>query len=99
MAEKIEALIEKHGAVSEEAAAFMAEQARQKAGADFGISITGIAGPAGGTRDKPVGLVYIGLSDAQQVQAKRFIFSADRESVRMRAALTGLNMLRLRLRI
>ncbi len=92
-------LIEKHGAVSEQAAAVMAEQARQKAGSDFAISITGIAGPTGGTEDKPVGLVYIGLSDAQEVQAKRFIFSADRETVRMRAALTALNMLRLKLRI
>ncbi len=77
----------------------MAEQARQKARSDFAISITGIAGPTGGTENKPVGLVYIGLSDAQEVQAKRFIFSADRETVRMRAALAALNMLRLKLRI
>ena len=92
-------IIEKHGAVSEQAASAMAEQARQKAKSDFAISITGIAGPTGGTKDKPVGLVYIGLSDAQGVETKRFIFSADRETVRMRAALTALNMLRLRLRI
>jgi nicotinamide-nucleotide amidase len=92
-------IIEKYGAVSEQAASVMAEQARQKAGSDFAISITGIAGPTGGTKDKPVGLVYIGLSDAQQVQTKRFIFLADRETVRMRAALTALNMLRLKLRI
>ena len=91
-------LIEKHGAVSEEVAAAMASQARKKAGSDFAISITGIAGPTGGTNDKPVGLVYIGLCDAQRVQTKRFIFLADRESVRMRAAQTALNMLRLRLR-
>jgi nicotinamide-nucleotide amidase len=92
-------IIEKYGAVSEQAASVMAEQARQKARSDFAISITGIAGPTGGTKDKPVGLVYIGLSDAQEVQTKRFIFSADRETVRMRAALTALNMLRLKLRI
>ncbi len=92
-------LIEKQGAVSEQAASVLAEQARQKAKSDFAISITGIAGPTGGTKDKPVGLVYIGLSDAQQVQTKRFIFLADRETVRMRAALTALNVLRLRLRI
>jgi len=92
-------LIEKHGSVSEQAASVMAEQARQKARSDFAISITGIAGPTGGTKDKLVGLVYIGLSDAQEVQTKRFIFSADRETVRMRAALTALNVLRLKLRI
>jgi nicotinamide-nucleotide amidase len=92
-------LIEKHGAVSEQVAAVMAEQARQKARSDFAISITGIAGPTGGTKDKPVGLVFIGLSDMQEVQTKRFIFSADREAVRMRAALAALNTLRLKLKI
>jgi len=92
-------VIEKYGAVSEETAALMAQKARQKAGADFAISITGIAGPAGGTKDKPIGLVFIGLSDAQKIQTKRFIFSGDRETIRMRAALTALNMLRLRLQI
>ena len=90
-------LIKKYGAVSDQVAAVMAEQAKNKAKSGFALSITGIAGPAGGTEDKPVGLVYIGLSDIQGVQTKKFIFLADRESVRMRASQTALNMLRLKL--
>ncbi len=75
----------------------MAEGARKKAGADFAIGITGIAGPSGGSEQKPVGLVYISVSADNYTEAERFIFSGNRQLIQLRAALTGLNMLRLRL--
>jgi nicotinamide-nucleotide amidase len=90
-------LIEKHGAVSEQVAEAMAKGARQGAGTDFAIGITGIAGPAGGSKQKPVGLVYIALDSDNSCETKRFIISGDRESIRLRAARTSLNMLRLKL--
>ncbi|MGD0573236.1 MAG: competence/damage-inducible protein A [Sedimentisphaerales bacterium] len=88
-------LIEKHGAVSEQAASAMAIAARQKAKSDFAVAITGIAGPAGGSRQKPVGLVYISVCDGDDCQTKKCLFSYTRELIRVRAALTALNMLRL----
>jgi len=90
-------LIEKYGAVSEQVAEAMAQHARKKADTDFAIAITGIAGPAGGTEQKPVGLVYISVDSESGCETKRFIFSHDRKSIRLRAALTALNMLRLKL--
>ena len=90
-------LIERYGAVSEQVAKAMAEGARKKAKADFAIGITGIAGPSGGSEQKPVGLVYISVSADNNTEVKRFIFPGDRQLIRFRAALTGLNMLRLRL--
>lgn len=90
-------LIEEHGAVSAEVAAAMACGAASKAGADFGIGITGIAGPGGESEQKPVGLVYISVVSKEDCETKRFVFSHDREFVRFRAAQTALNMLRLRL--
>ena len=91
-------LIEKNGAVSEQVASAMALAARQKAGTDFAIAITGIAGPAGGTEQKPIGLVYISVSSDNNCQTKRFLFSHTRDIIRHRAALTALNMLRLALK-
>jgi nicotinamide-nucleotide amidase len=88
-------LIEKHGAVSEQVASAMAIAARQKAKSDFAVAITGIAGPAGGTEQKPVGLVYISVCDGDDCQTKKCLFSYTRELIRTRAALTALNMLRL----
>jgi len=90
--------IEKNGAVSEQVASAMALAARQKAGTDFAIAITGIAGPSGGTEQKPVGLVYISVSSDNNCQTKRFLFSHTRDIIRHRAALTALNMLRLALK-
>lgn len=90
-------LIEKYGAVSEEVASAMAIGARKKAGTDFAIAITGIAGPAGGSEQKPVGLVYISIDSEDGCRTGRFVFSHDRESIRLRAAQTAINMLRLQL--
>jgi nicotinamide-nucleotide amidase len=91
-------LIDKYGAVSEQVAEAMARQARKKADTDISIGITGIAGPDGGTEQKPVGLVYISVDTSNGCETKRFIFpSKSRNSVRLRAAQTALNMVRLKL--
>ena len=90
-------LIEKYGAVSEEVALAMARCARRKAGADFAIATTGIAGPTGATEQKRVGLVYISVDSSDGAETKCFTFSYDRNFVRLMAAQTALNMLRLRL--
>jgi nicotinamide-nucleotide amidase len=71
-------LIEKFGAVSEEVAKAMAEGVRKKYRTDIGISTTGIAGPTGGTIDKPVGLVFIGLTINEKSIVKKYIFNGDR---------------------
>ncbi len=89
--------IEKYGAVSAETADMMAKGARTKARTDFGIGITGIAGPGGAGRAKPAGLVYISIDCAPGCETKRFIFCRDRQFIRLQAAQTALNMLRLRL--
>jgi len=87
-------LIEKKGAVSEEVAAAMAAGARRKAGSDYAVAITGIAGPGGATADKSVGLVYIGLAKGDAIRVERFVFGSDRQSVRKRAANAALDLLR-----
>ena len=88
-------VIEKHGAVSEEVAILMAEGVRKLAGTDFGLSVTGIAGPTGGTPQKQVGLVFIGFAHENDSFAERFIFEQDRRTNRERAAQAALNMVRL----
>jgi nicotinamide-nucleotide amidase len=92
-------LIDKHGAVSEQAARAMAIGARNRAGTDYAISITGIAGPAGGTEQKPVGLVYIGVDSNNGCFTRQFFLSGNRRFIRLRAAQTALNLLRLELNI
>ncbi|MHC4068286.1 MAG: competence/damage-inducible protein A [Planctomycetota bacterium] len=89
-------LIEKYGAVSGEVAEAMANRARKKSGADFTVGITGIAGPAGGSEQKPVGLVYICVQSDKDCETKRFVFSHNRSFVRLQASQTALNMVRLR---
>ena len=89
--------IEKHGAVSEQAAREMAEGARRKSGADFALSITGIAGPEGGTAEKPVGTVFIGLASGEGVRIWREFFPLDRWTFKWRVAQAALNRLRLEL--
>ncbi|MHC4664748.1 MAG: competence/damage-inducible protein A [Planctomycetota bacterium] len=92
-------LIEKYGAVSREVASAMSEGARKRAATDFAIGITGIAGPEGGSEQRPVGLVYISVDSASGSNSERFVFSGDRDTIRLRAAQTALNILRLRLQI
>jgi len=92
-------LIEQYGAVSEQIARAMARGARKKAGTDYAIGITGIAGPAGATEQKPVGLVYIGVDYENGCDIERCLFSGNRRFIRLRAAQTVLNMLRLKLNI
>jgi nicotinamide-nucleotide amidase len=89
-----------HGAVSEIVARKMADGVRKLAGSDYGLSVTGIAGPDGGTKEKPVGLVFIGLSDSEGTFAERLDLSAwarSREAIRERSANRALDLLRIRL--
>jgi nicotinamide-nucleotide amidase len=90
-------LIERHGAVSAETAAAMAQAVREKAGSTYGISITGFAGPTGGTEEAPVGTVFIGLADGVGVSVLRRRFGSERDRVRMLAAIHALEMLRRRI--
>lgn len=86
-----------HGAVSEECAREMADGARQRTGATWALSVTGIAGPDGGSEEKPVGTVFIGLSGPDGVAAQRFQFVGDRSWIRTLSCQNALNMLRLKL--
>jgi nicotinamide-nucleotide amidase len=90
-------LLMEHGAVSAEVAEAMAEGIRRRAGTDFGLSVTGIAGPHGGTEEKPVGLVFIGLADDVQTQHRKLMLPGDRYLVRWRASQAALDLLRRRL--
>jgi len=90
-------LIAQHGAVSREVAGAMAEGIRARTGASFGIGITGIAGPTGGTPDKPVGLVYIALSDGNRQEVVERRMPGDRERIRLWSTLTALDLLRRKL--
>lgn len=74
--------LKKHGAVSKQTAKQMAKGAAKAAGADVAISVTGIAGPDGGTEEKPVGLVYIGCCVCGKVRVRRCLFSGDRSQIR-----------------
>ena len=85
--------IRRHGAVSEEVASQMAAAVRNRLGADIGIAITGVAGPGGGTPEKPVGLIWIAVS-AAETKARRFQLVGDRAEIRQRAAQAALEMLR-----
>jgi PncC family amidohydrolase len=85
--------IEKYGAVSSETASEMAEGIKSSARTDLGLAVTGIAGPSGGTPDKPVGLVYIALAADQGINVQKFQFDGEREDVKIQTAETALAML------
>jgi len=77
-----EELIKQRGAVSPEVARSMAEGARKATGASIGLAVTGIAGPTGGTKEKPVGTVYIGISYGLGTYVRRFLFNGTRKSIK-----------------
>jgi nicotinamide-nucleotide amidase len=83
-----------HGAVSGETAAAMARGARERLRVDCAIAVTGIAGPDGGTAEKPVGLVYLHAETPEASRAVEFSYGADRDSIRRRATVAGLHLLR-----
>lgn len=83
-----------HGAVSEQVARELAEGIRRRAGTDFGVGVTGIAGPTGGTPEKPVGLVFIALASAGGMEVKRATYPLDRETFKFVTTQTALDMLR-----
>lgn len=90
-------LLAEKGAVSREVAMAMARGVRQLAGSDLGLAITGIAGPDGGTTEKPVGTVFLALADGRGCHVKGYRFAGDREHVRTISAYTALDWLRRRL--
>ena len=91
------ATLEKYGAVSQETALEMSHGIRERIGADFGLSVTGIAGPGGGTPEKPVGTVWISIAQAKNHEARLFQFHGDRERIILGTSQAALNWLRLAL--
>ena len=89
-----EQTLEAHGAVSEETAAAMAQGVRERLGADVAVSVTGVAGPGGGTEEKPVGLVYLHAVGPDGARSVSFSVPSDRESIRRRAAVAALHLVR-----
>jgi len=85
--------LERNGAVSEQVALQMAAGIRERTGADVGVSVTGIAGPGGGTAEKPVGLVWVAVHSSD-AKARRFHVGGDRAEIRQRAAQAALEMVR-----
>jgi nicotinamide-nucleotide amidase len=91
-------LVERHGAVSESVARTLAEHARACAGCDYALATTGVAGPTGGSPEKPVGTVYVGLASAElETIVKKFFFPTDRETFKQLAAQAAFEMLRKKL--
>lgn len=86
--------LDKYGAVSEETAREMAEGIAKRVNSDVSVVTTGIAGPGGGTKDKPVGLVYIGVYYKGSVSVGRYVFFGDRYKVRRKATITALDLVR-----
>ncbi len=85
-------VIIKNGAVSEQTAKAMAEGVRDLAKTDIGLAVTGIAGPGGGTKEKPVGLVYIGLASIRPTLVEKFNFSGGRQEIKKKTSDAALNM-------
>jgi nicotinamide-nucleotide amidase len=91
-------LIEANGAVSREVAAALAEGIRRKASSTYGLGVTGIAGPNGGSEEKPVGLVYVAVSDGKQTEVVERRFGSDREHIRAWTSQQALDLVRRRLK-
>ena len=87
-------LIKKYGAVSEVVAIKMAKSVRKLAKTDYGVSITGIAGPTGGTPVKPVGTVFITVATKNKTLCKKFKFSGNRLSIRTKSAIKAIGILK-----
>jgi nicotinamide-nucleotide amidase len=87
-------VLERHGAVSAETAAALAAGARERLGADVAVAVTGIAGPDGGSAEKPVGLVYLHAEGPSGSRSADFVFPGDRDGIRRRAAVTALHLVR-----
>lgn len=86
-------VLDQYGAVSDQTARYMAEGVRSKSGTDFGLALTGIAGPGGGTAEKPVGLVYISLTTPGDTIVQRHLWRGNREQIKQRSALAALQLL------
>ena len=82
------------GVVSDAVACYMARSVRDRTGASVGLSVTGIAGPGGGTDEKPVGLVFLGLCQDGSISARKHVFPGGRKVIRRQAALYALDWLR-----
>lgn len=82
--------IANHGAVSEQTAKEMARGVRERFKSDLGLSVTGIAGPDGGSPDKPVGTVYMGFADKNRLFSKRYLFTGNRADIKQKTAETAL---------
>ena len=89
-----EGILAEHGAVSAETAEAMAEGARRRLGSEVAVAVTGVAGPGGGTKEKPVGLVHLHVSGPEGSRARTLDVPGDREQVRARATVTALHLLR-----
>jgi nicotinamide-nucleotide amidase len=87
-------MIEAHGAVSKEVAVALAENIRELCGADIGVGVTGIAGPGGGTEEKPVGLVYVAVTNGHKHEVVQRRFFGDRERVRRWTSQLALDLVR-----
>ena len=90
-------LIEEHGGVSEEVARFMADGARKRARSTYALATTGVAGPSGGSEEKPVGTVYLALASEAEIKVKKLFFPSDRETFKQLTAQAAFEMLRRKL--
>jgi nicotinamide-nucleotide amidase len=97
MADVPSALIAEHGAVSKEVAKTMAEGIRKRCNASIGVGVTGVAGPGGGTPEKPVGLVYVAIADGKKTEVIERKWPGDRERVRYYASQQALDLIRMKM--
>lgn len=89
-----EHLIRSKGAVSDEVARAMAERVRERSDTDLGVGVTGIAGPGGGSKEKPVGLIFLAVADRNRTTSRSHLFGGDREGIRRRASQAALDLVR-----